>query len=114
MSRPAWLPAVAVVLGLARSGNAAADALERRGVAVRRVDAKLGPDDDPALLDGAGLLVLGTGTGRGTYLCPRETCVEQALRKSSIPRRLCATVEIPSGLAASVIAALPGGRNPHG
>ena len=65
-------------------------------------------------VDGAGLLVLGTGTGRGTYLCPRETCVEQALRKSSIPRRLRATVEIPSGLAASVIAALPGGRNPHG
>jgi hypothetical protein len=69
---------------------------------------------DTWLVIGAGLLVLGTGTGRGTYLCPRENCVAQALRKSSIPRRLRATVEIPSGLAASVIAALPGGRNPHG
>lgn len=65
-------------------------------------------------VDGAGLLVLGAGPGRGTYLCPSEDCVEQALRKSSLPRRLRATVEIPSGLAASVIAALPGGRNPHG
>ncbi len=55
------LPRRVVVLGLARSGMAAAAALERRGVEVVRVDRKLGPDDDAALLDGAGLLVKSPG-----------------------------------------------------
>ena len=78
MSRPAWLPAVAVVLGMARSGIAAAEALERRGVAVRRVDARLGPDDDPALLDGAGLLVKSPGV-------PGEQPLVVEARRRGIP-----------------------------
>ena len=55
------LPRRVVVLGLARSGVAAATALERQGSEVVRVDRKLGRDDDPALLDGAGLLVKSPG-----------------------------------------------------
>ena len=55
------LPRKAVVLGLARSGVAAAAALERRGVEVVRVDRTLGPDGEPELLDGAGLLVKSPG-----------------------------------------------------
>ena len=78
MSRPGWLPAVAVVLGMARSGLAAAEALERRGVAVRRVDAKLGPDDDPVLLDGARLLVKSPGV-------PGEQALVVEARRRGIP-----------------------------
>lgn len=77
----AWLPAAgetAVVLGMARSGVAAAEALERRGVAVRRVDAKLGPDDDPALLDGAELLVKSPGV-------PGEQALVVEARRRGIP-----------------------------
>ena len=55
------LPRRAVVLGLARSGVAAAAALERQGVEVVRVDRKLGPDGDPGLLDVAALLVKSPG-----------------------------------------------------
>jgi UDP-N-acetylmuramoylalanine--D-glutamate ligase len=55
------LPRRAVVLGMARSGMAAAAALEQRGVEVVRVDRKLGPDGDPALLDGAALLIKSPG-----------------------------------------------------
>jgi UDP-N-acetylmuramoylalanine-D-glutamate ligase len=44
------------VLGLARSGEAAAAALERRGVEVVRADRELGNDEDLSLLDGVGLL----------------------------------------------------------
>jgi UDP-N-acetylmuramoylalanine--D-glutamate ligase len=49
------------VLGLARSGRAAAAALERRGVEVVPVDRELGNDADPRLLDGVGLLVKSPG-----------------------------------------------------
>jgi len=50
-----------LVLGLARSGEAAAAALERRGVEVRRVDRSLGDDTDPTLLDGVELIVKSPG-----------------------------------------------------
>ena len=50
-----------LVLGLARSGLAAAGALERRGVEVVRADRELGNDDELALLDGVGLLVKSPG-----------------------------------------------------
>ena len=50
-----------LVLGLARSGLAAAAALERRGVEVVRADRELGNDDELALLDGVGLLVKSPG-----------------------------------------------------
>ena len=51
------LPRSALVLGLARSGQAAFAALERRGVPVVGADRELGNDDDVPLLDGAELLV---------------------------------------------------------
>ncbi|HSP73019.1 MAG TPA: Mur ligase family protein, partial [Gaiellaceae bacterium] len=51
----------ALVLGMARSGEAAAAALEARGTRVVRVDRKLGNEDDPALLDGVEVLVKSPG-----------------------------------------------------
>jgi UDP-N-acetylmuramoylalanine--D-glutamate ligase len=71
-----WLPDRALVLGLARSGEAAALALARRGVAVVGVDQREEVDagrlreagvevvlgaDDPELLDGVDLLVKSPG-----------------------------------------------------
>src|SRR5919197_835094 len=50
-----------LVVGMARSGTAAADALEARGVRVVRADRKLGNDDDLSLLDGVDLLVKSPG-----------------------------------------------------
>jgi len=49
------------VLGLARSGLAAAAALERRGVEVVRADRELGNDEDVGLVEGVGLLVKSPG-----------------------------------------------------
>ena len=53
-----------LVFGLARSGRAAAAALERRGVEVVRADRELGNDGDLALLDGVELLVKSPGVPR--------------------------------------------------
>ena len=53
-----------LVLGLARSGKAAVEALERRGVAVVAADRELGNDRDPALLDGVELIVKSPGVPR--------------------------------------------------
>ena len=50
-----------LVLGLARSGLAAAAALERRGVEVVRADRELGNDKDVGLVEGVGLLVKSPG-----------------------------------------------------
>jgi len=72
-----WLPRRAAVLGMARSGRAAAAALERRGVEVVRIDRTLG-NDDPASLDGAELLVKSPGV-------PGESPVVVAARHRSIP-----------------------------
>jgi UDP-N-acetylmuramoylalanine--D-glutamate ligase len=72
------LPPSAVVLGLARSGRAAAAALERRGTQVRRADRELGNDDDVALLDGAGLLVKSPGV-------PGEAVLVAEARQRRIP-----------------------------
>src|SRR5581483_7767086 len=61
-ARPAMkLPSPAVVLGLARSGQAATAALAKRGVDVRGADRKLGNDEDMSLLDGVELLVKSPG-----------------------------------------------------
>jgi UDP-N-acetylmuramoylalanine--D-glutamate ligase len=57
-----------VVLGLARSGKAAAAALERRGVEVVGADRELGNDVDPSLLDGAEVLVKSPGVPRDAPL----------------------------------------------
>ena len=50
-----------LVVGIARSGTAAAEALEARGVEVVRADRKLGNDAEVSLLDGVGLLVKSPG-----------------------------------------------------
>ena len=63
----------AVVLGMARSGEAAATLLERSGVEVVRVDRSLGNDGDVSLLDGADVLVKSPGV-------PRENALVQAAR----------------------------------
>ncbi len=55
------LPARALVLGLARSGQAASAALARRGVDVVGADRSLGNDRDPGLLDGVEVLVKSPG-----------------------------------------------------
>jgi UDP-N-acetylmuramoylalanine--D-glutamate ligase len=56
------------VLGLARSGKAAAAALERRGVEVVGADRELGNEPDLSLLDGAGVLVKSPGVPRDAPL----------------------------------------------
>jgi UDP-N-acetylmuramoylalanine--D-glutamate ligase len=50
-----------LVYGLARSGVAAAAALEARGDEIVRVDSELGNEDDLSLLDGVGLVVKNPG-----------------------------------------------------
>ena len=58
----------AVVLGMARSGRAAAALLEQNGVEVVPVDRVLGNDSDVALLDGADILVKSPGVPRDNPL----------------------------------------------
>jgi len=58
------LPRRVLVLGLARSGKAAAAALERRGVEVVAADRTLGNDGDVSLLDGVELMVKSPGVPR--------------------------------------------------
>jgi len=53
-----------LVLGLARSGRAAAAALERRGVEVVPADGELGNDGELVLLDGVDVLVKSPGVPR--------------------------------------------------
>jgi UDP-N-acetylmuramoylalanine--D-glutamate ligase len=53
-----------LVLGLARSGKAAAAALERRGVDFVRAGRELGNDEDLSLLDGVALMVKSPGVPR--------------------------------------------------
>ena len=67
-----------MVLGLARSGLAAAAALERRGVRVVRADRELGNDGDPELLEGVGLLVKSPGV-------PAEAPLVVSARARGIP-----------------------------
>src|SRR5262249_59676903 len=62
---PAWLPRRALVLGLARSGHAAALALARRGVSVVAADRSAGVD--AGRLSAAGVEGRG-GSGAGALL----------------------------------------------
>jgi UDP-N-acetylmuramoylalanine--D-glutamate ligase len=68
----------ALVYGLARSGVAAADALERRGVEFVRVDRQLGNEGELALLDGVDTLVKSPGV-------PGETPLVESARDRGIP-----------------------------
>jgi len=72
------LPRSALVLGLARSGQAAVAALERRGVRVVGADRELGNDDDVSLLDGVELLVKSPGV-------PGEAVLVVEARRRGIP-----------------------------
>jgi UDP-N-acetylmuramoylalanine--D-glutamate ligase len=72
------LPQRVLVLGLARSGKAAAAALERRGVEVVGADRELGNDGDPTLLDGVDLLVKSPGV-------PRESSVVIEAERRGVP-----------------------------
>ena len=72
------LPDRALVVGMARSGAAAAEALERRDVAVLRADRKLGNDGDLSLLDGVGLLIKSPGV-------PGENPLVVEARRRGIP-----------------------------
>ena len=67
-----------LVLGMARSGAAAAGALEGRGADVVRVDRKLGNDGDLSLLDGVEVLVKSPGV-------PGEAPLVAEARSRSIP-----------------------------
>ncbi len=58
---PLTLPSPVLVLGLGRSGQAAAQALRERGVETVGVDRRHGDDRDPALLAGVELLVKSPG-----------------------------------------------------
>jgi UDP-N-acetylmuramoylalanine--D-glutamate ligase len=66
----------ALVYGLARSGLAAAEALERRGVEVVRVDRE--NEDDLGLLDGVDVLIKSPGV-------PGEKPLAQAARERGVP-----------------------------
>ncbi len=68
----------ALVYGLARSGAAAANALERRGTEVVRVDRQLGNEDDVALLAGVDVLVKSPGV-------PGEAALVEEARRREIP-----------------------------
>src|SRR5438270_10854990 len=67
-----------LVVGVARSGTAAADALEAQGVEVVRADRKLGNDEDLSLLEGVGLVVKSPGV-------PGENPLVVAARARGIP-----------------------------
>jgi UDP-N-acetylmuramoylalanine--D-glutamate ligase len=62
------LPQRVLVLGLARSGQAAVAALERRGVDVAGADRELGNDGDLSLLDRADVVVKSPGVPRSAPL----------------------------------------------
>ena len=78
MRPPSDLPRSALVLGLARQGEAAAAALERRGVRVVHADRKLGNDADPALLGGVDVLIKAGGV-------PNEQPLPAAARARGVP-----------------------------
>ncbi|SRR6266508_989148 len=72
------LPSRVLVLGLARQGRAAADALRRRAVEVVEADRKLGNDEDLSLLEGVDVLVKSGGV-------PNEAPLAAAARGRGIP-----------------------------
>jgi len=74
----AIVPAPVLVLGMARSGQAAAAALTARGVEVVPADRKLRNDTALSLLDGVGLLVKSPGV-------PGEAPLVEEARRRGIP-----------------------------
>ena len=87
------------MLGLARSGRAAAAALERRGVEVVRADLELGNDEDLSLLEGAGLLVKSPGV-------PGDAPLVAGARQHGIP--VWSEIELASRLLPNPIVGVTG------
>jgi len=87
------------VLGLARSGLAAAAALERRGVEVVRADRELGNDEDVGLVKGVGLLVKSPGV-------PAEASLVAAARERGVP--VWSEIELASRLLPNPILGVTG------
>jgi UDP-N-acetylmuramoylalanine--D-glutamate ligase len=88
-----------LVLGLARSGLAAAAALERRGVEVVRADRELGNDEDVGLVNGVGLLVKSPGV-------PAEAPLVAAARERGVP--VWSEIELASRLLPNPILGVTG------
>jgi UDP-N-acetylmuramoylalanine--D-glutamate ligase len=93
------LPERVLVLGLARSGLAAAGALERRGVEVVRADRELGNDEDIFLLRDVGLLVKSPGV-------PGEAPLVAGAREREIP--VWSEIELASRLLPNPIVGVTG------
>jgi UDP-N-acetylmuramoylalanine--D-glutamate ligase len=93
------LPERVLVLGLARSGLAAAGALERRGVEVVRADRELGNDEDISLLRDVGLLVKSPGV-------PGEAPLVAGAREREIP--VWSEIELASRLLPNPIVGVTG------
>ena len=87
------------MLGLARSGLAAAAALERRGVEIVRADRELGNDDDVGLVEGVGLLVKSPGV-------PAEAPLVAVARERDVP--VWSEVELASRLLPNPILGVTG------
>jgi UDP-N-acetylmuramoylalanine--D-glutamate ligase len=88
-----------LVLGLARSGLAAAAALERRGVEVLRADRELGNDEDVGLVEGVGLLVKSPGV-------PAEAPLVAGARERGVP--VWSEIELGSRLLPNPILGVTG------
>jgi UDP-N-acetylmuramoylalanine--D-glutamate ligase len=88
-----------LVLGLARSGLAAAAALERRGVEVARADQRLGNDADLALLDGVGVLVKSPGV-------PGDASLVTAAQERGVP--VWSEIELASRLLPNPVLGVTG------
>jgi UDP-N-acetylmuramoylalanine--D-glutamate ligase len=89
----------ALVLGLARSGRAAAAALEAQGTEVVAADRALGNDEDVALLQGVDVLVKSPGV-------PGDAALVVAARERGIP--VWSEVELASGLLPNPILGVTG------
>ena len=88
-----------LVLGLARSGVAAAAALERRGVEVVRAGREQGNEDDLSLLNGIGLLVKSPGV-------PGEAALVAEARQRGV--KVWSEVELGSHLLPNPILGVTG------
>jgi UDP-N-acetylmuramoylalanine--D-glutamate ligase len=88
-----------LVLGLARSGHAAAAALERRAVEVVRADRELGNDRDLSLLEDVGLVVKSPGV-------PAEAPLVVSARGRGIP--VWSEIELASRLLPNPILGVTG------
>ncbi len=87
------------MLGLARSGLAAAAALERRGVEVVRADRELGNDEHVGLVEGVGLLVKSPGV-------PAEAPLVAGARERGVP--VWSEIELGSRLLPNPILGVTG------